>query len=103
MSQFSIGGALFAIFGISKLIAENNEHLARQVFIGGIVIWFFWPLLISLIGKNLKETKDNFVSFTYLVGFVVAGLFVLGIISLILPSSCTNNNGPDPTDIYYRE
>jgi len=95
-------GALLAIFGISKLIAENDEPLARQIFIVGIVIWFLWPLLISLIGKNLKETKDNIVGFTYLAGMVVAGIFVLGVISLILPSSCTSNNGPAPADIYYR-
>lgn len=95
-------GALLAIFGISKVIAEDDKNLATWVFGIGIVTWFLWPLLISLVGKNLKETKDNVVGFTYLVGLVVAGLFVLGVISLILPSSCTSNNGPAPADIYYR-
>lgn len=61
-------GALLAIFGISKVIAEDDKNLATWVFGIGIVTWFLWPLLISLVGKNLKETKDNVVGFTYLWG-----------------------------------
>lgn len=93
---------LFAIFGISKVIAEDDKNLATWVFGMGIVTWFLWPLLISLAGKNLKQTKYNVVGFTYLVGLVVVGLCVLGLISLILPSSCTSNNSPAPADIYFR-
>lgn len=66
-------GALLAIFGISKLIAEDDAALAKSVFIFGMVTWFLWPVLISLVGKNLKETKDNVVGFTYLVGLVIVG------------------------------
>jgi hypothetical protein len=95
-------GALFAIFGISKAIAEDDAALAKNVFIIGIVTWFLWPILISLVGKSMKETKNNVVGFTYLVGMVVAGLVVLGVVSLILPSSCTSNNTSAPTDMYYR-
>ncbi len=95
-------GTLFAIFGISKLIAEDDENLAKWVFGVGIVTWFLSPLIASLIGKNLKETKDNVVGFTYLVGLVIAGLFVMGVIGMILPSSCTRDSGPAPADMYYR-
>lgn len=95
-------GALFAVFGISKVIAEEDEALAKNVFIFGIVTWFLWPLFLSLVGKNLKETKANVLSFTYLAGLVIAGLLVLGAVSLILPSSCTGDNNSAPADIYYR-
>jgi len=95
-------GALAAIFGISKLIAEDDRDLATNVFLIGIVAWFVSPILIPLVGKSFKETKDNVVGFAYLVGLVVAGLLVLGVVSLILPSSCTSNNTPAPADIYYR-
>jgi len=95
-------GALFAVFGISKFVAEEDKNIANWIFGIGVVTWFLWPLLTTLVGKNLKETKDNVVGFTYLVGLVIAGLFVLGLVSLILPSSCTSNNSPAPADIYFR-
>lgn len=95
-------GAIFAVFGISNIIAVGDKNLANWICGIGIITWFLWPLLTTLVGKNIKETKDNVVGFTYLVGLFVAGLFVLGLVSLILPSSCTNNNSPAPADIYFR-
>jgi hypothetical protein len=96
-------GALFVLFVIAKLIAEDDKSLAKNVFIVGIVAWFLWPFLSSLVGKTFKETKGNVVGFTYLVGLIVAGLVVLGVVSLVLPSSCTSNNTSAPTDMYYRK
>ena len=95
-------GALFAVFGISKVIAEVDTNLAKWILGIGIVTWFLWPILTSLIGKNLKETKDNVIGFAYLIGLAIAGMFVLGLILLILPSSCTSNSNQAPADIYHR-
>ena len=102
LAPMLVWGSLVAIWGVANLVAENDKALAYQIVSYGFIAWLVSLFIAFIAGKNLKETKDNVVGFTYLVGMVIAGLFVLGIVSLILPSSCMSNNSPAPADIYYR-
>lgn len=96
-------GSIAALLGVCKLIEEQDRQIATVVFGVGLVVWVLWPILSSIIGKDLKETKDNVVSLAYLAGIVVVGLLVLTMVAHILPSSCTDNGNSSPADRYYRK
>ncbi|RHW22640.1 hypothetical protein C2846_03150 [Pseudomonas jilinensis] len=44
-------GGVFALFGISKVIAEDDKTLASWVFGIGIVAWFLSPFLIWRLAR----------------------------------------------------
>lgn len=98
-----VWGSLLAIFGLTKLLAGDDQALGNKIFGSGNSNLALWDSLLSWQVKPAIETKDNVVNFTYLGGLVIAGIVVLGVLSLFLPSSCTSNDSNEPTDLYYRK
>lgn len=98
-----IWGSLTAICGIANMVARSDRLLASKIISYGLAIWIFSIIIALISGKNLKETKENAIGFVYLIGAIIAGLFVLGAVSMILPSSCTNSYDLAPVDIYFRK
>ena len=95
-------GSLFGLFFISKEISKTDEELAKIVFFIGIGIWFLWPLIASIVGKDLSETKENITGFYHLGKLVLGGLLVMVFIGLLLPSSCTSDGSYESMP-YYRK
>jgi hypothetical protein len=92
-------GSLLLIFLICKGINESDPQLARTLFGIGIISWFLFPVVSFIKGKNFEETKDNLLGCLYIPALLLGAALILG---LILPSSCTKIDGPEPTDIYFR-
>lgn len=102
LAPMLVWGSLAAIWGVANLVAENDKALANQIVSYGFIAWLVSLFVYFMAGKNLKETKGNVTAFAYMIGMIVAGVFALGAISLIFPSSCTSNKSQAPADIYYR-
>lgn len=98
-----IWGSLSAIWGIANIVADNDRALANKITLYGLIIWISSIIAALIFGKNPKRTKENAVGFIYLIVAIISGLFVLGVISMFLPSSCTNSYGPAPAEIYFRK
>lgn len=102
LSIILIWGSLAAIWGIANIVAEKDRALADKITLYGLVIWISSIVVALISGKNPKKTKEKAAGFIYLIGAIISGLFLLGVISMFLPFSCTNSYGPAPAEIYFR-
>lgn len=62
-------------------------------------VWVGKKLCKKCQAEEFKKFDDGWGN---IIRVAFMALLVIFVISLILPSSCTSNNGPDPADIYYR-
>ena len=76
----------------------GDPDMAIKIIGGGGLLWFLWPIWMS-IGENTARRAGNTVR---IVIFICVFAFVAAILGAILPSSCTQSSGGDPTEMYYR-
>lgn len=96
----AVWGGLIALFILCKIIELENKELATNLFKYGLVLWVVGIVLSLIIGRSVRETKDNALGCGYIIA-VAVGLVIVGVIlGAVLPSSCTGGSSDWP---YYRK
>lgn len=96
-------GVYIRRFCYPQHVAETDKASAKTVLAVGFVSISGFILYKLIVGKTLKETKNNAQGCLQLIAVSIAAIIVLGIIGMILPSSCTKSNESDYIDRPYRK
>mgnify|MGYP003556180434 CR=1 FL=1 len=87
---------------VVKLMVEDDQASANQLFGYGLGIWLGLYLFVAILGRTLKDTANNLRGLLYLGVAIVIGVIALGILSFLIPSSCSRDDTADPASTYYR-
>ncbi len=96
----AVWGSLFGLFAICKLIEFEDKDLAATLFKYGLVVWVVGVFLSFIIGRSVRETKDNALGCGYIIAMGIAFIAIGVLFVSILPSGCVNNSSDWP---YYRK
>lgn len=83
-------------------MVEDDQASANQLFGYGLGIWLGLYLFVAILGRTLKDTANNLRGLLYLGVAIVIGVIALGILSFLIPSSCSRDDTADPASTYYR-
>lgn len=96
----AVWGSLVGLFVVCKLIEIEDKALATELFKYGLITWVVGLVLSFIIGRSVRETKDNALGCGYIIVMGIALIVVVGVVGSMLPNSCTGGSSDWP---YYRK
>jgi hypothetical protein len=66
-SPLAIWGSLIGLFVICKLVELEDKALATEIFKYGLILWLVGVVLSFIIGRSVRETKDNALGCGYIM------------------------------------
>jgi hypothetical protein len=96
----AIWGSLISLFVICKLVEIEDKALATEIFKYGLILWLVGVVLSFIVGRSVRETKDNALGCGYIILIGIAFIIAAMIFGSLLPSSCSDS----PSDLpHYRK
>jgi uncharacterized membrane protein len=95
-------GFIITVFAIASHMAESDRESAITILAVGFFSVFGFFIYKVIVGRTLKETKNNAKGCLCLIVVAFFAIIVVGVVGMVLPSSCTESNEPDYIDLPYR-